>query len=407
MIINPIVIGSGKYNIRKYGITVNNVLHNPTSSGSYEFETSIPFNFDGTGIKAIKLDRAFYRKFQETNAEGSILSFPDLEVIEGESVFNYACYKAKLSSISAPKLKKVKGTYIFYYAFNGFGGTGRLRELVFPKLEYMHGSNIINNAFFNQSSLRIVFVPKLLTMQDCSLVFGGGHRFEMFNVNGCIYCDMPTIMFSKSSLSPEALTELRFPMMQSFKASTTTNSFDCSGLQLHFRTDVENTVKALAGYATGFGTGSSDNVHFDLISEIKFDGNTYQRDEYYSKYDSTYAETRIAWNIATITVGGKVYTRDYKKDAQGNDYVTTKTISPNYAVAWTNGTETIYTDLDDGYQPVVGSMSHTDIQHRYNKGAVTASTNSIIFTRAGADPDVGDYVYDEDDFALGTITEVH
>jgi hypothetical protein len=169
------------------------------------------------------------------------VSFPELTTVNGSYCFNETFQGCtSLTSIDFPKLAYV-GTIensfdLFYYAFERCTS---LTSISFPELVEV-GDHAFHATFISCTNLRSASFPKLTTIGNYGLdgIF-----------NGCT-----------------ALTDsISFPKLKNI-ANTGLNGafYNCTNLrEIHFRAEIEDTVKTLEDYSDKFGA-SNATIYCDL-----------------------------------------------------------------------------------------------------------------------------------------------
>lgn len=215
-----------------------------------------------TGVKKVgqsALRYAFYSKQMNS------FSAPDLEEVESMGLYG-ACQGALCGSISFPKLKTIGPSGMYYFNYNGRALSGTVE---FSGLETI-GASGMHGAFGYVGGDFILNFPSLITVEDSGLYQGftsadgligiSFPRLQSIDTNGMTGC------FRGSSIKTISFPALTSIAVNSFGSSTATYAFGnrCKVEEIHFPAAIEETIKAMTGYATKWGASADCQILFDL-----------------------------------------------------------------------------------------------------------------------------------------------
>lgn len=212
------------------GIDTRLIVGDVDANGVYKRlsdSTSIIGDITLSGIKSISsTNYAFAYKFalitgtssqdlQRAQTRGivGVISFPDLETVSSNNVFDYCFYNQKITGVSFPKLATASRSYIFSHAFINCTS---LTTVSFPSLATLTGNNVFSSAF-----------------QQCT-----------------------------------SLASLSFPALTSNSFGSITNQFNnmlsgVTGCTVHFPSNLQSKIGSWSSVTGGFG-GTNTTVLFDL-----------------------------------------------------------------------------------------------------------------------------------------------
>ena len=198
-----------------YGLKSSDFIGVVDENGALSYGSE-ELNLSVGGFKSIASSMIFSYKFYQNPSLKSIV-FNDLEEINTGYVFRYAFQScSKLTSVSFPLLKNAYGGRNFD---NAFSYCSNLTSVSFPLLEKI-GATDMQGAFQDCTSLTHIEFPSLTDIENNA--FGSGSGSSQFAFNRCT-----------------ALAEI------------------------HFRADMEETIKALNGFSTQWGATNAIII-FDL-----------------------------------------------------------------------------------------------------------------------------------------------
>lgn len=185
--------------------------------GSYSFDNVFAYSnikeahFDLIETIPSSASTCFSRAFAQSKL--GVCSFNSLRTITAPSCFSAAFAGCKLTVNPFPNLQIVDGEYAL---LNAFQGNSELEEFVFDELEILDGEGILRGCFNNCRKLEVLKFPKL------KFVYAS-YRMNMF-----------TYML-----------------------------WNCSGVEVHFPSNLESQIGSLPDVVNGFG-GTDIMVLFDL-----------------------------------------------------------------------------------------------------------------------------------------------
>ena len=258
---------------------LSNIFYTPNGDGEnmkwFGNVSSITF----TGIKSIAdMNFAFY------NNNGVYLksvSFPDLEVLSGDSSWSNSFYfNRNLSSITFPKVSAIVNANNLFS--NAFTNCYNLSSLSFPEVKYIIGgsSSYATNGIFgtyNSGYIKEVSFPKLEYVdKGCPLRMN-----TLTSITQLTFPELTAVYCSISSVSSDAgfsqngkITALYLPKLSVMTTSApgtpnpandlSTIFSGCGNLvEIHFGAANESILTAATGYATKWGA-SNATIYFDL-----------------------------------------------------------------------------------------------------------------------------------------------
>ena len=272
---------------------------------------------------------------------------------------------------------------VVWGVFSCFNGCKSLLDGTFPKLVYICGNG--TNP-----------VPMNYCFQNCSSM---------------IKCDFPALqrtyqanLFNYMFSGCTSLTDVHFPMLTLWGSNNPFGSYSfytngTPSITVHFRKDMQSTIEALSGFASGWGATS---ILFDQIGTITVGGNDYWRIGYCNK------PGYIAWVKAgsSITTNSGTFSLDMSGIEYISGYIISEERQPGAAFCFNDGTTKIYAvtpDIHTGdyvFSAIGKTVTGPDIE-------VTASTVEIIYTTDSAEPAISDTAYSNTTgTVLGTISAV-
>jgi hypothetical protein len=207
-----------------------------------------------TAIKSKELNNSYYNKSEVTGE----VSFPELESI-GMYGMQLAFGKTNVyGDVVFPKLTYIED-YGLYQTFNG----SNITSASFPVLETCKGLVGLGLAFADCKKLSSASFPSLKTISDgLSQTFAGCTNLKEVElpVLETIYS------LSQTFSNCTNLETISFPSLVNIKSNSgLTLTFDgCENLkEIHFRKDMEETVKELERYDIAFGSKNA-TIYLDL-----------------------------------------------------------------------------------------------------------------------------------------------
>lgn len=218
---------------RAFQIDANGKLVNSTST------PWVPLPAGATDIG----DYILYRAYQNTSADvlSGALDLSSLTTLSGVSSMN-GCFTncTGLTSVNLSSLSTLTATGVLSSCF--YGCTG-LTSVDLSALTAITANNAMGSCFYGCTGLISVSFPLLKTISSSGAM------------SGC---------FTNCT----SLTTLSFPALTNSSFGTQTNQFNsmlsfCSGVTVHFPSNIQAKVETLSGYSTGFN-GTNTTILFDL-----------------------------------------------------------------------------------------------------------------------------------------------
>jgi len=271
-------------------------------------------------LKSIKADSVFARAFcgtwqymdEETWEEKpgihpayTSLSFPELEEIEGDNVFEYTFWCCEnLTSVTFPKLKKITGDWVFKYTF----GYSQIPSIEFTSLEEVNGDRVFSSAFvysgqtspatggktgpairvtypalkkvtgdytmyntysYRGSDITTFALPNLQYVEGtCAMGSLASNNVNLVNVDlGKLETVKGDNAMSYFFSGCTSLTEISFPSLKNdfgtYKTQFNKMLNNCTGVTVHFPSNLQSVLSSWSDVSSGFG-GTSTTVLYDL-----------------------------------------------------------------------------------------------------------------------------------------------
>lgn len=208
------------------------------------------------------------------------ISFPKLHTVSGMGAFYYMCDGAtNLKKVSFTALKLIEtGSYsnLNGHFYSAFQDCTSLETIEFPELEEIRGRSSSDNTFSfwlrNNTTVKRIDFPKLKRILKGSL-----YGLASSNTSGIEEVTFPMLeqitgndtLYGAFSNNTK-LTRFDFPSLTTiennpFGRTSSYYSFrNCTGItEIHFRSDMQETISSLAGYADKWGATNA-TIYFDL-----------------------------------------------------------------------------------------------------------------------------------------------
>lgn len=265
---NPVGVGrivEKKVAKEKYGATVDTFLGDVDADGNYVVPTepveinlaglkSVPnygFSYKFYGIRKLAVNandvvsvgrEGFRYAFATPNtfeADSLSVSFDNLEVVDSQNAFEYACHnRASLFNktiISFKKLKKIAASNAFQYFGNQIDPDF---DEIFPSLEEISGNNVFGGAF------RIA-VNSVITLSKVKKITGSTSQYA--STIGSIYYQN---------------TVWNFPSATEFTGYIWNTGSSYTG-EIHFAAANQAAIESCEGYSYKWGFQNA-TIYFDL-----------------------------------------------------------------------------------------------------------------------------------------------
>ena len=212
------------------------------ANGKLVNSTSTPWVQLPAGTTDIS-DYALYKAYQNTPANilSGALDLSSLTNLSGISCMN-GCFTncTGLTSVKLSSLSTLTATGVLSSCFSGCTG---LTSVDLSSLTAITANNAMGSCFSGCTGLTSVSFPLLKTISS----------------NGAM---------SSCFTSCTSLTTLSFPALTNSSFGTQTNQFNnllynCSGVTVHFPSNIQAKVETLSGYSAGF-SGTNTTILFDL-----------------------------------------------------------------------------------------------------------------------------------------------
>lgn len=284
---------------KKFGLDINNFIGNVDSSGTLNAsELSSPDEVVFSGVKTIGIgalnnffaQRSYGSPTKYSGFAPKKVSFPDVELVNESGLYYAFNGNALTKEIEFPKLSKVNTTSFCYAFYSSSSISGR--KVSFPNLEVIKGDYVFDHAFYRNSSVITDFskVKEINGYRVCRNLFDSTYIKEfpfpnLETVNGysaleaAFYStEIPEINFTKlksingqgsfsSAFSYSSkLTKVSFPaLIEVYSNSFNKSTFSSSPLltEIHFRADAQAVIEALNGYSDKWGATNA-TIYFDL-----------------------------------------------------------------------------------------------------------------------------------------------